>query len=70
MSDLHEIDVTIDATGNVRLAVRGVKGNACRQLTEKLEKLLGGQVVARELTPEHDETPIDAGDAERQKIGR
>ena len=54
--ELHEIDVFIEKAGQVRLEVRGVKGGGCRQLTEDLEKALGGEVVSREMTAEATET--------------
>jgi hypothetical protein len=50
--DLQEIEVFIDKNGQVRLEVRGVKGNTCLQLTEDLEAGLGGQVASRQMTSE------------------
>lgn len=69
MSEVQEIDVIIDASGNVRLEVRGVKGPGCRQLTSRLEQLLGGTVVGREHTPEYDEVASTTGIDQRQRIG-
>jgi hypothetical protein len=54
--DLQEIEVIIDKDGKVKLMVRGVKGLACLDLTRELEVVLGGQIEAREMTPEADET--------------
>jgi hypothetical protein len=54
--DLQEIDVYIDRDGQVRLEVRGVKGQSCLALTHELERALGGQVLSREMTPEAQET--------------
>lgn len=54
--DLQEIEVIIDKDGQVKLMVRGVKGVACLELTRELEAVLGGQIEAREMTPEATET--------------
>lgn len=54
--DLQEIEVIIDKDGRVKLMVRGVKGLACLELTRELEAMLGGQIEAREMTPEATET--------------
>lgn len=50
--ELQEIDVFIDADGNVRIEVRGVQGLNCLDLTSELESALGGQVESRQMTPE------------------
>ncbi|REJ91793.1 MAG: DUF2997 domain-containing protein [Planctomycetota bacterium] len=50
--ELQEIDVFIDEKGEVRIEVRGVKGNSCLEITKDLEAALGGQIVNREMTPE------------------
>jgi hypothetical protein len=50
--ELQEIEVFIDKDGQVRIQVRGVKGLACLDLTKELEAALGGQIEAREMTPE------------------
>jgi hypothetical protein len=52
MSEIQEIDVFVQADGSVRLEVRGVRGPVCRELTEELERLLGGSVVERIHTDE------------------
>lgn len=60
--DLQEIEVTINKNGQVEIHVRGVKGDACLDLTQSLEAALGGEVILREMTPEAQEppdTPID-----------
>ena len=54
--ELQEIEVFIDKNGQVRIEVRGVKGMSCLDLTEDLERVLGGQIEAREMTPEAHET--------------
>ena len=50
--DVQEIEVTIDNDGHVMLHVRGVQGDSCLELTKELEKVLGGNVLSREMTPE------------------
>ena len=51
MADRIEIEVSISPTGEVRLATRGFKGEACLVETEALEKAVG-DVRAREKTGE------------------
>ena len=50
--ELQEVDVFIEKDGQVRIEVRGVKGMSCLDLTAELEQALGGEVEAREMTPE------------------
>ena len=54
--DVQEIDVTIDENGKVQIHVRGVKGEACLDITQPLEEALGGELT-REMTPEALEEP-------------
>ncbi len=55
--NLQEIEVTINKNGQVEIHVRGVKGEACLDLTRSLEAALGGEVILREMTPEALEPP-------------
>ena len=50
--NVEQIDVIIDADGEVRIEVRGVAGEACLDLTRALEHSLGGTVLVRQMTPE------------------
>ncbi|WP_017294542.1 DUF2997 domain-containing protein [Geminocystis herdmanii] len=50
--DLQEIDIFIDDNGEVKLEIRGVKGQKCLDLTQDLEAILGGEILSREMTPE------------------
>ena len=50
--ELQEIEVFIEKDGRVLIQVRGIKGLACLDLTRELEVALGGQIEAREMTPE------------------
>jgi hypothetical protein len=54
--ELHEIEVTIDRDGNVKLHVQGALGTVCTDLTADLEAAVG-EVVSRDLTPEAYDTP-------------
>ncbi len=54
--DIQEINVFIDTNGRVQVAVRGVKGNLCLDITSELEAALGGEIETREMTPEAYET--------------
>ena len=55
--EIQELDVFIHPDGNVKLHVRGAPGAQCLDVTGDLEKALGGQIVAREHTPEYDQIP-------------
>ncbi len=50
--EVQTIEVVINPDGTVRIEVQGVNGPACLEVTKDLEAVLGGQVVARELTCE------------------
>ena len=68
--EMQEIEVFIDKDGKVRIEVRGVQGGACLDLTAALEAALGGQVEARQLTPEAQEALLTRqADRVRQKSG-
>ena len=53
--EIQEIEVIVQPNGQVKLHVRGAPGTQCLDLTADLEKALGGQVLAREHTPEFDQ---------------
>lgn len=50
--ELQEIDVFIEAGGQVKVEVRGVKGMNCLDVTKEFEAALGGNVEEREMRPE------------------
>jgi hypothetical protein len=54
--EIQEIEVTIDENGQVQIHVRGVKGEACLNITRPLEQALGGE-LSRAMTPEALEDP-------------
>ena len=68
--NLQEIDVFIDKNGQVRVEVRGAKGESCLDITRDLEKALGGEVESREMTAEAQETASEqTSDQQRQSGG-
>ncbi len=50
--ELQEIEVVIGRDGQVQIQVRGVQGVKCLELTKELEEALGGEILARIMTPE------------------
>ncbi len=60
--EIQEIEVTIDENGQVQIQVRGIKGEACLDITHPLETALGGQLT-RVMTPEALEGPANPNDA-------
>ncbi len=68
--ELQEIEVFIEQDGQVRIEVRGVTGMSCLDLTQALEGALGGQVEAREMTPEaYEAAPEQVQDYQWQRTG-
>ncbi len=60
--ELQEIEIIISPEGQVQVQVRGVQGTKCLELTREMEEALGGQIVARIMSPEAlegDQTSID-----------
>lgn len=55
---MEEIQVSIDEEGNVKVTVFGAAGPRCLALTEKLEALLGGELV-REHTSEYFQQAVE-----------
>ena len=54
----QEILITIDARGNVRIEVKGIKGPACKAATTDLERALG-TVASERLTAEYSQCHQD-----------
>lgn len=67
--ELQEVDVFIDKNGEVRIEVRGVKGQSCLDITKDLEDALGGQIQHREMTPEAQEVAQSQQDRQRLQGG-
>ena len=55
--ELQEIEVIIGKDGQVQIQVRGVQGLKCLEITKELEEALGGEILARIMTPEALENP-------------
>ena len=55
MASKREIEIVIDAKGEVTFQVKGVKGGSCLDETKFLEQALGGDdaIVDREKTSEY-----------------
>lgn len=54
----EELEITIDANGNVSIKVAGAKGGKCLDITKPIEEALG-EVKLREMTPEYYEQSGD-----------
>jgi hypothetical protein len=67
--ELQEIEITINKHGQVEVRVRGVKGEACLDITRPMEEALGAQVLLREMTPEAAEPPDHKID-DQQTLGQ
>lgn len=68
--EIQEIDVFVQPDGAVKIEVRGVKGKKCLALTGDVEKLLGGQILNREFTPEYEqEAQVTVEESEKIKSG-
>ena len=59
--EMKELEITIDKTGKVQVAVRGVQGEGCLDLTKNIENAVG-TVEEREYTPEYYEQPLTVSD--------
>jgi len=64
MSELQEIDVYIGPDGEVRIEVRGVKGEKCLDITRDMEQLLGGTVLERDHTDEFHEQYVEEAESD------
>jgi hypothetical protein len=69
MSGLQEIEVLISPDGKVQIQIRGVKGSSCRELTEELERYLGGRVLHRQHTDEFEEQSQREESTAHNRIG-
>ncbi len=67
--NIEQIEITIETDGKIRLQTSGFTGDACLEVTEATEALLGDQVITRERTAEaYEQAPIRS--AEKVKIRR
>ncbi|WP_371376162.1 DUF2997 domain-containing protein [Sporomusa aerivorans] len=58
--DKEELEITIDAKGQVSIKVAGAKGGKCLDITKPIEEALG-EVKVREMMPEYYEQTTDPG---------
>ena len=69
--NLEEIEIVIGKDGRVLIQVRGVKGQACLDLTKDLEEALGGEIELREMTAEsYEANPVQTEARQEQKTKR
>jgi len=67
--EVHEIEVIIDANGEVKIQVKDMKGDSCLIATKDLERLLGGEIVERTRTGgDIDDPAIPISERERNRI--
>jgi hypothetical protein len=59
--EMKELEITIDKTGRVQVAVRGVQGESCLDLTKNIENAVG-TVEEREYLAEYYEQPVNVSD--------
>ena len=59
--EMKELEITIDRNGRVQVAVRGVKGEGCLDLTKNIENAVGS-VEEREFTADYYEQPVTVSD--------
>jgi hypothetical protein len=59
--EMKELEITIDKTGRVQVAVRGVQGEGCLGLTKNIENAVG-RVEEREYTAEYYDQPVTVSD--------
>ncbi len=52
MSKPHELEISIDRRGEVRVHIKGIKGKACLEYTEWLTQVIGPE-ASRVLTAEY-----------------
>ncbi len=67
--EVHEIEVVIDAKGEVRIQVRDMKGESCLLATRDLERLLGGEIVERNRTGDDEPEEGREREKDRDRLG-
>lgn len=66
---MRELIVTIDKDGTPTIEVKGVKGQQCLNLTQDIEKALGGKVLDRKPTAEMGQYAAEASVQQTNKLG-
>ncbi len=64
-----ELEITIDADGNVSVLVKCVDGQSCVDETKFLEQALGNKIEARELTADYYNQSTTTGVGTTNKTG-
>jgi hypothetical protein len=59
--EMQELEITIDKSGKVQVAVRGVQGEGCLALTKNIENAVG-TVEERGFTAEYYGQPVNVSD--------
>ena len=67
--EVHEIEVVIDAKGEVRIQVRDMKGESCLLATKDLDRLLGGEIVERNRTGDDEPEEGREREKDRDRLG-
>lgn len=65
--EMQELEITIDKTGRVQVAVRGIHGEGCLALTKNIENAVGA-VQEREYTAEYYEQPEEVSGYQRNGL--
>lgn len=58
---MRRIEITIDEHGVVSFTIRGVKGQGCADIANKLKAALAGEVLEEKHTSEYYERPQAVG---------
>jgi hypothetical protein len=66
---MQELFIEIDLNGKATVEVKGVKGRRCLDLTQDLEKALGGKVLSRTPTAEMDQITGQTAVTQANKLG-
>jgi hypothetical protein len=72
MPKREELEIEIDASGETKVHIKGVKGKACMEYTKLLEQVIG-KIKKQDLTSEYYEPPADVEivpSAHRKTTGR
>jgi uncharacterized protein YktA (UPF0223 family) len=64
---MHELDITIDPQGRVKVHVKGAKGKKCLEYVELFKEILQGEVKEKQLTSEYYEQPVEVVEQERAR---
>jgi hypothetical protein len=60
MSQRKELEISISPTGEVKVQVKCIPGQACVEETKFLEEALGNNIKDRQLTSDYYQQPVGA----------